>query len=53
MIIEVVAITYKNEYIYVWRHKNKDRNHNLHKARMYRINNTFYNCYIYDNDKIR
>ena len=38
-IIEVVANIYKDNYT-VWRRKKKDRNHNWHKAMLYRINNT-------------
>ena len=55
-IIEVVANIYKDDYTEIQfgdRHKKKDRNHNWHKARLYRINNTFKNCYIYDNGRSR
>ena len=54
-IIEVVANIYKDDYteIQFGDIRKKKNNHNWHKARLYRINNTFKNGYIYDNDRSR
>ena len=54
-ILEVVATIYKddNTEIQFWRHWKRYGTHNRNKVRLYRINNSFQNCYIYDNGRIR